>query len=414
MELLEKYYPILQDYLAQQSETALYQASLFGRKLMERGIGPEEIVELHGQALQKILAQTQPVKIPGRTLESFNLLLELIMAYSLAYQEYMAHKSREMDSLELYTKKLEAANNALQQKVSDLNTINEFASAFSSALRLKDTAKLIVTKLSEVIPYKSSALYLCQPGNGRLKKLATTGTEHLIRLGIDQNSKEIHWRRQHGILTIPLWMDNKPLAYLLLTPTAGKACEELWDLLAIIAKQAAFALARALMHEEIWLQSITDSKTGLYNLHYFQRECEKALAQNKKLTLLMLDLDDFKSFNDRFGHLKGDEALASLGKLLKETIRKKDFAARYGGEEFLLALFDLDSSQAQKVAERIRKSMSQLDLNVSEELTISIGIAAAPKGDATFEQLLAQADRALYLAKDQGKNRVCCAIERLE
>jgi two-component system cell cycle response regulator len=125
----------------------------------------------------------------------------------------------------------------------------------------------------------------------------------------------------------------------------------------------------------------------------------------------MLDLDDFKAFNDSFGHLKGDEALALLGQEISNIIRKKDIAARYGGEEFVVALPQTGYPQAKKAAERIRARIDQLDFGVPEKLTASIGIAVSPLDGTSFTQLLAQADKAMYYAKEQGKNRVCTAKE---
>ena len=124
---------------------------------------------------------------------------------------------------------------------------------------------------------------------------------------------------------------------------------------------------------------------------------------------MILDLDDFKSFNDRYGHLKGDEILDAVVEVLRGAIRANDLACRFGGEEFALALFNTNPSHALQIAERIRKNISELKLDVPADLTISIGIAIYPQDGITFEELFSKADKALYSAKEQGKNKVCLA-----
>jgi diguanylate cyclase (GGDEF)-like protein len=404
MELYEEYFSILQKYIAQQNETILYRASILGKEFMQQGIGPEEIVEVHSRAMQKTLALASPCQIPGITLNSFNLLLEIMMAYGLAYQEYMEHKSQELGKLQLYTKKLEKTNKLLEQKVKEQTLIYQFACAFGEVLQTKATANLIVEKTALVVPYDSCILYLWDKNKNTLQEIAASG-KALPPPTYRQNTP--HWER--GVLTIPLNIDGKTLGYLVLSLENKELAEDLLHLLTIIANQAAFALARAMMQEETWRQSITDYKTGLYNFNYFQDLCQQALADNKQLALLMMDLDDFKSFNDNYGHLKGDEALIAVSEEIRKIIRKEDLAARYGGEEFVIALLDTDQTHAHQVAERIRRRISQLDFKIQGNITTSIGIAISPRNGTSFIELFSQADKALYKAKAQGKNRVSVA-----
>lgn len=406
--LVEKYQQVLHEYLTDQKEAALYQASLLGRKFIETGIGPEEIVKLHTSAIQQVLQQLPPAQIPALTLDSFNLLLEVVMAYSAACREYREEKRREMEKLQLYTKKLEEANEVLQIKINELNLVYQFVSAFSCVLRLDKTANLIVKKLQHIIPYENCGLFLKEE-DGSLKKLAAVGARDFPLHILGKDSNKITWHRQFSLLFVPLLMDGETFAFLLLTPKKGKPKWELRELLAIIASQAAFVLTRALMHEKTWQQSITDCKTGLLNYSYFSQQCESALSQKRQLAMMILDLDDFKSFNDRYGHLKGDEILDAVGEVLKGAIRANDLACRFGGEEFALALFNTNPSHALQIAERIRKNISELKLDVPADLTISIGIAIYPQDGITFEELFSKADKALYSAKEQGKNKVCLA-----
>lgn len=153
--------------------------------------------------------------------------------------------------------------------------------------------------------------------------------------------------------------------------------------------------------------STTDFLTELYNRRYFKNECEKLLemAQRKgsPVGLIMLDIDNFKQINDRYGHTKGDEVLKELAKTLKESLRKYDLISRYGGEEFAVFIFDEEFEKIKKVAENIRKKIESID--ISPKFTISLGVAYSKKS-YDYAKLVENADRALYRAKNMGKNRV--------
>ena len=128
----------------------------------------------------------------------------------------------------------------------------------------------------------------------------------------------------------------------------------------------------------------------------------------------MIDADHFKAFNDRHGHQRGDEALQTIAKVISANVRRPaDLVARYGGEEFSVILAETDRVGAQKIAEQIREAVEQLPRAEGDELpmTVSIGISTwTTKTDATLEQLLFAADKALYQAKERGRNRVVAAL----
>jgi two-component system cell cycle response regulator len=161
--------------------------------------------------------------------------------------------------------------------------------------------------------------------------------------------------------------------------------------------------------------AITDRLTGLYNRAYFehfiQMEIKRAERHYGMLGLIMMDIDDFKYYNDHFGHLAGDEILRSLGKLIRQNTREIDLAARYGGEEFIIVLPSTPPEGAVVVAERIRRIVSEhcfLPQNDCEKrLTVSAGVAAYPAEGRNVEELIFAADSLLYRAKAEGKNRVC-------
>ncbi|MGD9098627.1 MAG: response regulator [Desulfobacterales bacterium] len=168
-------------------------------------------------------------------------------------------------------------------------------------------------------------------------------------------------------------------------------------------------------YEQALSSAISDGLTGLYNQTYFKKylelELKRSLRQNYPTSLLMLDLDDFKGLNDRFGHPAGDLVLQESARLIREAIREVDLAARYGGEEFAVVLPYSDAQGARVVAQRILDALRALDLENASgarlgAITASIGIAAGPDNARDARTLIQQADAMLYHAKQNGKNRI--------
>src|SRR5919109_887077 len=155
--------------------------------------------------------------------------------------------------------------------------------------------------------------------------------------------------------------------------------------------------------------SITDDLTGLYNRRYVMEALANEVRRSRRLehtfTLLMLDVDHFKEYNDAHGHLEGDAALARVAAILKESTRDVDCAARYGGEEFVVLLPETEAQGATGTAQRIQERLAR-DALVGGKLTLSVGVAQFPADGESPDELLAGADAALYQAKREGRNRV--------
>jgi diguanylate cyclase len=172
--------------------------------------------------------------------------------------------------------------------------------------------------------------------------------------------------------------------------------------------------------EAIRAESLTDPLTGLGNRKYFDRSIEamvqNALASGEPLSLLMFDIDHFKSFNDSYGHLTGDQVLRLVGMSLKQTIKGQDITARYGGEEFAVVLPNTALRQALTVADHIRRAVMSKELKkkstgeILGRVTISVGVSKLKPGDDT-DSLIERADACLYAAKRAGRNRVVCEAD---
>ncbi|MCI5149412.1 MAG: sensor domain-containing diguanylate cyclase, partial [Candidatus Electrothrix sp. MAN1_4] len=187
--------------------------------------------------------------------------------------------------------------------------------------------------------------------------------------------------------------------------------EDLW-VLELISSQAGVSIENA----RLFKQSVMDALTGIYNRAYFDnfllRSTEEARQKNKRLSLMLLDVDKFKVFNDSYGHQVGDIVLQSVAQEISKKARKNDVAARYGGDEFAVILPDTGKEQAGKIAKKINKAveehkviqMTENGQEISLKITVSIGVAELAGGDRT--ELIENADKALYQVKELGRNCV--------
>lgn len=225
------------------------------------------------------------------------------------------------------------------------------------------------------------------------------------------------------VFSIPLVREARILGVLnLINQKEGRFSSEDQDFLSTLCVNAAVALDNARFLEEVEKRAATDSLTGLYNHREFQKrlgeETERASRYGKAFSLLMLDIDHFKVFNDTHGHPIGDAILKEIVKVIQKCIRNVDFPARYGGEEFSVILPETIGIHAAKVAERIRKAIDDgpfiTPTGHRVHLSISIGVASFPEDGRRREELILSADQALYFAKKDGRNRVCRYCDTLK
>jgi diguanylate cyclase (GGDEF)-like protein len=185
-------------------------------------------------------------------------------------------------------------------------------------------------------------------------------------------------------------------------------------ILMMFANQAGMALENSQLYEKALVRAHKDALTDLWNHGYFQRVFDEELRHSKEqasyLSLIILDIDNFKNYNDTWGHQKGDAMLTQISSILTESSRKIDWVCRYGGEEFTVILPKATRKDAMLIAERIRANIEQFKFastsdSPPQKITVSLGISTFPDDGTTKSELIKAADEALYDAKRQGKNR---------
>jgi diguanylate cyclase (GGDEF)-like protein len=213
-------------------------------------------------------------------------------------------------------------------------------------------------------------------------------------------------------LEVPIKYRNSTIGVLVVEDdTPGRNWEDEEELMVkTVSDQLAVAISHARLFKRVQAQAVTDPLTGLYNRRYFQdcldRELRAADQHGSAVSLIMLDLDHLKRINDTLGHRAGDACLAHVGNMMRATVRDVDICARYGGEEFVILLPKCDRDSALNVAERLREAIANTPVAEVGQVTASIGVASYPTCASSCEELIEMADRAMYLAKAAGRNRV--------
>lgn len=187
-------------------------------------------------------------------------------------------------------------------------------------------------------------------------------------------------------------------------------------ILMMFANQAGMAIENSQLYERTLVRAHKDALTELWNHGYFQHVFDEELRRAREhvsyLSFIILDIDNFKNYNDTWGHQKGDEILSKISRIITDSSRKIDFVCRYGGEEFAIILPNGSKKDAMVIAERIRSNIQQYHFEAqgghpAQNITVSIGVASFPEDGTNKAELIGAADEALYKAKRDGKNRVC-------
>jgi diguanylate cyclase (GGDEF)-like protein len=254
------------------------------------------------------------------------------------------------------------------------------------------------------------------PSHERRAGPATAATTRDGQLVADRIATRV--RRMYGLrrtLAAPLTSDGSVVGAIVLSHRTGES----WSattrrLLSGAAEEASAALARAYSHRAAEARAATDALTGLPNRRYFDEFCG-LLARRRRaddaVGVLMIDIDKFKVLNDTYGHATGDEVLRAVAGAIVAAVREDDVPARFGGEEFVVLLRNPGMDVAFEVGERVRTAVSALDLQRFgvPGVSVSVGVAVSDHADQAIEDLIGQADQALYRAKRAGRDRVVAA-----
>ncbi len=318
------------------------------------------------------------------------------------------------------------------------------AEALSSTLKYDDVLERILNNVVLVVPYDAVAIVLVEEGKLRIVRhrgWAESGRGGIVHradlkledfpglqtmydtkqmfLAADINPEahladypDTHWVRSFA--GVPISSRDQVIGFLVLLSSEPNFYTPVHtSRLSAFASQAAMAIENARLFEQTHYYSITDGLTGLYNSRYFFNladfEFERSRRYSGNLSVLMLDIDWFKSVNDNYGHPVGDVALRQVAQLIMSTLRKADVVARYGGEEFVMLMPETDLTEAIQVAERVRKLIADSPVQVEKHtisITVSIGVAHLVREHADFNALVKCADDALYVAKGAGRNQV--------
>jgi diguanylate cyclase (GGDEF)-like protein len=219
-----------------------------------------------------------------------------------------------------------------------------------------------------------------------------------------------------SLIAVPLKIQNKVIGILYVDDFKSRNFDDFnLRLLGILASFAAMSIDNARLHERTKELASTDGLTGLYNHRQFKKlfseELLRARRYDKPLGIIMFDVDDFKLFNDTYGHPNGDKVLVAVGEILTDALRDCDYVFRYGGEEFIGLLPESSIEASLAAAERCRKRIEMESSRYLEDVgsggvTVSVGVATFPRDGEAFDSLLKVVDDLMYLAKREGKNKV--------
>lgn len=257
-------------------------------------------------------------------------------------------------------------------------------------------------------------------GEGISGSIAAKGVPVIVK---DIEDEVPSWKnrpryRTKSFISIPLKLENRVIGVINVADklSGGAFSEEDLHLLLSFSNYASIAIERGAyysMSEELKMLSMTDPLTALFNRRYFRErlyeEVERVKRHDGCFSTVIIDIDNFKQFNDRYGHVAGDELLKGVSRAVKDAVRSMDVVSRYGGEEFAVILPETNKKDAVVIAERMRKGVQEYrpPHNIFDELpTISLGVAEFPADASHIDDLINKADRAMYLAKRMGKNRV--------
>lgn len=387
----------------------------------------------------------------GQLAISFNRMMsQLATLYeeSIRQEKRLAQAGEELrhkNVLEEKNRQIERANRELAANLRDLSALFQLNRAMISTLDLDRLFTRILEVLQEVLGCDELVLLIYQPEDGQLTVRKSLGggkrllPEVSFRLdegvtGLAASSRQLRYvpdlacdpcslnykkgtPSRGSMISAPMVVKNRLVGVLNLHKEEVNGFSDTdVKLVQAVANQAAMAIENAQLYEQTRSLSITDELTGLVNRRRFLEVLRTELIHVERFGgrfgLVMVDIDHFKAFNDHHGHAGGDAVLKQVATLLLANIREVDVAARLGGEEFVLLLPQTDREGAWSVAEKLRRAVIETAFPGAREsqpggcVTLSLGVAVCPEDGQELQDLLDKADRALYRAKEKGRNRI--------
>ena len=336
---------------------------------------------------------------------------------------------------------------AAQQRAQEAETLRKAGAAVAATLQQDEAIELILNQLTHLMPFESASIQLLQGEEGKIEYLEVVGgvgypdLEAIIGLRfpmVETDPGAAVVREGHALIVadtsstpykfshdpenrvkswsgVPLKVHGRVIGLLSLDSSKpGYFTEERVRLAESFADQVAIAIENARLFEEVQKLAITDSLTGLFNRgHFFAlAECEfaRSMRYHHPLSIIMLDIDHFKLFNDKYGHAIGDQVLRDVAACCRNSLRQVDILGRYGGEEFVILLPETRVLDAERTAKRLCQQIIETTTDSPRgklSITASLGVASIEKADnLTLEQLINYADQALYVAKAGGRGQV--------
>ncbi|MFC6839913.1 diguanylate cyclase [Xanthomonas theicola] len=325
----------------------------------------------------------------------------------------------------------------LERSTADLNALTRYAGLLQSCKDPEEALAVTARMLAALMPVAGGHVYLLRASRDRAEAIVSWGqaavrSEATVAPGDcwalrRDKTHSVHDLRRdpacpHIVVDphtaaaaacIPLSAQGTQLGFVFLTGPGPGPLPRI-AIAEAAAEQLSLALSNLRLRESLRLQSIRDPLTGLYNRRYLEESLNHELARcarrSMPLSLLMLDVDHFKRFNDLHGHSGGDNLLAAVGQMLASRLRGEDIACRYGGEEFTVILPETAPEMALEIAEQLRGAAQQMSATLDGKAlpgaTVSIGLASYSRDGVVATTLLRKADAALYRAKRSGRNRV--------
>ncbi|MFC1853512.1 diguanylate cyclase [candidate division CSSED10-310 bacterium] len=338
---------------------------------------------------------------------------------------------------------LENINIELALKINDLERLAEASKELSASIEYQQIVDTVLDSFTRAVAISHGSLYLFEQEKGALILSKAYGIVPDVKelplskgeiqwiearpkpLFLDTIEREIPnpetfekwnslWLTYDVAIALPLFIEGKPIGFVILGEkennqpfTTGEI-----NLLTTLSNQAAIAINNSRLYEQATVDSLTKLFLRRYFQHRLQEEIWRVRRYGHSLSVVMMDIDHFKHFNDTYGHMKGDKVLQHVSLLVKNVSRDTDIPARFGGEEFIILLPETSLEGAQRIAERVRSTIEENLLSDQEHGVLKVTVSA---GVAEFEQddepdgstLIKKADDALYRAKNSGRNRIC-------